>query len=70
MIGGAGNDTIDGGDAADIITAGDGADSISGAGGSDIIIVDADDSTSVAGIAGDATGQDHFDDWASGDIIG
>ena len=46
-----------------------GADSISGAGGSDTINVDADDSTSVAGIAGDATGQDHFDDWASGDII-
>lgn len=69
VIGGAGNDTIDGGDAADIITAGNGADSISGGGGNDIIVVDADDSASVAGIAGDATGQDHFDDYASGDII-
>lgn len=70
VTGGAGGDTIATGDGADIITGGDGADVITGGLGANTVIVDADDSASVAdAVAGDATGSDHFNDWASGDII-
>ena len=70
VTGGAGNDSITTGDGADIITGGDGADTISADAGNDTVIVDADDSASVSSsTAGNATGSDHWNDWASGDLI-
>ena len=70
VTGGAGNDSITTGDGADIIMGGDGADTISTDAGNDTVIVDADDSASVSSsTAGNATGSDHWNDWASGDLI-
>ena len=70
VTGGAGNDSITTGDGADIIMGGDGADTISADAGNDTVIVDADDSASVSSsTAGNATGSDHWNDWASGDLI-
>jgi hypothetical protein len=70
VTGGAGNDIIATSDGADVITGGNGADTITGDAGADTVIVDADDSVSVSdSTAGDATGSDHFNDWASGDLI-
>ena len=70
VTGGAGNDSITTGDGADIIMGGDGADTISADAGNDTVIVDADDSASLSSsTAGNATGSDHWNDWASGDLI-
>ena len=70
VTGGAGNDSITTGDGADIIMGGDGADTISTDAGNDTVIVDADDSASLSSsTAGNATGSDHWNDWASGDLI-